>query len=374
MYKLEWIEIFAGTMKNVESEFVHMLKESLKISIIVPIYKIKERYLRKCINSLQEQTLQNIEILLVDDGSPDKCGIICDEYAKTDDRIKVFHQQNQGVSIARNVGMINAAGKYLMFVDPDDWLEPDCCERLFQEIENRGVKVVLFQRCEENEYKGITEYFEGIDSCYLNKDDLAVIQLSILSHKVNKYNLVIGAPWGKIIRREYVFNYDIKFPVKIQKEQDDIFSLYLYEHLDNAYYLNYIGYHYRINSESINHRYNPDMPQIRKDVIREAEKFVALYHINDIEYECAIGVQCIKMLSTMEITYLFHEKSHLAKCEIISICMDYFKDDLVEKYIKKCHWNDFETFNWKLRYLLERPNELCLNIYYYLMKLYRRMK
>lgn len=355
-------------------ESLHILMELAKISIIVPIYRIREEYLKKCINSLQRQTLTDIEILLIDDGSPDQCGVICDEYAGADSRIKVFHQQNKGVSIARNIGMMNATGKYLMFADPDDWMELDCCERLFKEIENRDVEVVLFQRCEENEYNGMTKYFEKINSCYLDKSDITAIQLNILSHNPNKYNLVVGAPWGKIIKREYILKHDIKFPEKIRKEQDDIFSLYLYEHLYNAYYLNYIGYHYRINSESINHRYNPDMPQIRKDVIREAEKFISQYHINEAEYECALGMQCVKMLYTVELTYFFHKESPLKKNEVIDICMAYLKDDLVEKYIKMCSWNDFKTFNWKFRYLLERPNRICLTIYYFLLKLYRKLE
>ncbi|MDE6844536.1 MAG: glycosyltransferase [Lachnospiraceae bacterium] len=350
------------------------MNEVVKISIIVPIYRIKESYLKKCVNSLQKQTLNDIEILLIDDGSPDQCGILCDEYARVDRRIRVFHQQNKGVAIARNIGMLNAIGKYLMFVDPDDWMELDCCERLFMEIENRDVEVVLFQRCGENEYTGMTEYFEKINSCYLDKRDLRAIQLSILRHNPNKYNLIAGAPWGKLIKREYILNHEIKFPEKVRKEQDDIFSLYLFEHLYSAYFLDYIGYHYRINSESINHRYNPDMPEIRKEVVKEAEKFIHQYHINEAEYESALGVHCVKMLYTVELTYFFHKESLLKRDEIINICMAYLEDELVKKYRRMCNWNDFETFNWKLRYLIERPNRICLMIYYYLLKLYRKVE
>lgn len=348
--------------------------ESVKISIIVPIYRIQLKYLKKCISSLQNQTLSNIEILLIDDGSPDCCGIICDEYAKTDCRIKVFHQQNKGVSIARNFGMINAIGKYLMFVDPDDWIEQDCCERLFKEIEDRGTEVVLFQRCEENEYTGLTKYFEGVDSCYLGKYDLSSVQLDILKHNANRFNLVAGAPWGKIIRKEYILEHGIKFPEKVRKEEDDIFCLYLFEHLYSAYYFNYIGYHYRINSESINHRFNPNMPQIRKEVVGEIEKFINRYHTDETEYERALGMQCIKMLCTIEKTYFFHKQSYLKREEIINLCRAYLQDEMVEKYRKMCNLNDFDTFNWKVRYLIERPNKMCLTIYYYLLKVFRKVK
>ena len=95
-----------------------------KISVIVPVYKV-ESYLRKCLDSIVGQTYKNLEIVLVDDGSPDGCGAICDEYAARDRRIRVIHQENGGLSVARNAGLRIASGEYLGFVDSDDWIEPE---------------------------------------------------------------------------------------------------------------------------------------------------------------------------------------------------------------------------------------------------------
>lgn len=100
------------------------------ISVIVPIYKV-ELYLRKCINSILAQTYQNLEVILVDDGSPDQCGIICDEYAKSDSRVRVIHQENSGVASARNAGLQAAQGDYIGFVDSDDWIAPDMYDCLY---------------------------------------------------------------------------------------------------------------------------------------------------------------------------------------------------------------------------------------------------
>ena len=97
------------------------------VSIIVPVYKIEESLLRRCIESLMAQTLEDIEILLVDDGCPAGCGDICDDYAQQDSRIQVIHQANRGLSAARNTGMDAARGKYIAFVDGDDFVEPDFC-------------------------------------------------------------------------------------------------------------------------------------------------------------------------------------------------------------------------------------------------------
>lgn len=106
-----------------------------KISIVVPIYMVED-YLERCIRSLLNQTYRNIEIVLVDDGSPDGCPVICDEYARTDSRIKVIHIAHQGVSAARNAGIIAATGKYIMQVDPDDYIEDDSCEKLISYMED----------------------------------------------------------------------------------------------------------------------------------------------------------------------------------------------------------------------------------------------
>ena len=102
-----------------------------KVSIIVPIYRV-EKYLSQCVDSLLCQTLEEIEIILVDDGSPDNCGRIADEYARQDSRVKVIHQENAGLSAARNTGIRAATGEYIGFVDSDDWAGPEMFRRSFQ--------------------------------------------------------------------------------------------------------------------------------------------------------------------------------------------------------------------------------------------------
>lgn len=112
------------------------MNESTKCSCIVPIYNV-EKYLPQCIESILNQTHSNFELILVDDGSPDNCGKICDEYEKKDNRIAVIHKKNGGVSAARNAGLDAATGEYICFSDSDDWLEKDYIEYLLNlSIEN----------------------------------------------------------------------------------------------------------------------------------------------------------------------------------------------------------------------------------------------
>jgi len=122
--------------------------ETPKISIIVPVYKV-EPYLRKCLDSIVNQTYRNLEIILVDDGSPDNCPAICDEYAARDGRILVIHRQNGGLSAARNAALDVATGDYFGFVDSDDWVEPDMFEYLLTNLQRADADIAFCGRFEE---------------------------------------------------------------------------------------------------------------------------------------------------------------------------------------------------------------------------------
>lgn len=122
-----------------------------KISIIIPVYKV-ENYLERCVQSVLKQTYPNLEIILVDDGSPDNCGTICDNYANENSNVSVIHQKNQGISAARNNGMKVAKGDFFGFVDSDDIIEPDMYERLYENIKktNAEISIGRFIDCDEN--------------------------------------------------------------------------------------------------------------------------------------------------------------------------------------------------------------------------------
>mgnify|MGYP002589717189 CR=1 FL=1 len=113
------------------------------LSIIIPIYKIKESYLRECFDSLLAQDMKDFQIIAVDDGSPDDCGKICDEYAKKDDRIKVIHKKNEGVALARNDGIKLSKGKYVCFIDGDDWIEKFMIENCMNRILDTEADVIF---------------------------------------------------------------------------------------------------------------------------------------------------------------------------------------------------------------------------------------
>ena len=160
-----------------------------KISIIVPVYNV-EQYLRRCIDSILNQSFTDFELLLIDDGSKDKSGAICDEYADKDDRIRVFHKENGGVSSARNVGLDNARGEWLAFIDGDD----EITEGYFNiRQEHEGVDVIIKPYCVVNT--------DGRVTCHNNELSILTGKDKIFRYYVQKRN---NALWDKIIKRKTV--------------------------------------------------------------------------------------------------------------------------------------------------------------------------
>lgn len=210
--------------------------EKPKISVIVPVYKA-EPYLRKCLDSIVNQTYQNIEIILVDDGSPDNCGAICDEYAAKDKRIQVIHKANGGVASARNAGLDAAAGDYIGWVDSDDWIEPEMFETMLNSAEERKADIVICSRVESYPDSSFQMRWQRVEA--LSKEQ-AIARLveddvvrSYLCDKLWKRELFreIRIPQLKVLE-----DMAVMYPLFMRAERvvclPDV--LYHYEHHDNS--------------------------------------------------------------------------------------------------------------------------------------------
>lgn len=211
---------------------------SEKISIIIPVYKVEE-YLPKCLDSIVRQTYTNLEIILVDDGSPDKCGEICDKYAKEDSRIKVIHKENAGVARARNDGIEIATGDYISFIDSDDWIAENTYEIL---------------------YNGLKEYDAdcSVGGCVTVIDKEGVLAPQervrngvncVSAQEAMKGVLLKGsAVWNRLFKRE-IFR-EIRFPLG-RVNDDEVVALHAYAECKNIVFLDEDTYYYRIRSNSI---------------------------------------------------------------------------------------------------------------------------
>ena len=212
-----------------------------KISVIIPIYNV-EKYIRTSIDSVLNQTYSNLEIILVDDGTEDNCGMICDEYKKKDERIVVIHQKNMGLAEARNSGLKIATGKYIMFLDSDDFYEKNSCEVLYKEISKRNGDLVIgnYIHVDQKGNKWEEPLFD--QKLYTN------FKLSIKDYQ-KSFFVMNSVVWNKIYKREFLEKLKLKF-VKGTLAEDAIFSTYCYVHTENAYFINDIVYNYRQNQDN----------------------------------------------------------------------------------------------------------------------------
>ena len=235
-----------------------------KISVIVPVYKA-EAYLHRCVDSILAQTFQDFEVLLIDDGSPDRSGEICDEYARKDRRVRVFHKENGGVSSARQCGMDHAQGEYTIHADPDDWVEPMMLEELYKKAKEEDADMV------------ICDYF--VEE---RKKTKRIIQKpSALDHNVvleELFQQLHGSCWNKLVRRACYKEFGVKFPLELSCCEDLYVNACLAAEDIRITYLNKAFYHYDqvINGNSLVHRSLEIMLQQEKRLSSLLEKLEVL--------------------------------------------------------------------------------------------------
>ena len=311
-----------------------------EISVIAPVYGV-EKYIHQFVNSVLQQTYTDFEFILVDDGSPDNCPAILDEYAKRDNRIKVIHQKNGGVSVARNTGIDTATGKYIYIVDSDDWLESNALELLHDDAERTGADVVMgdcvVHRDNGRQYrrKQFSKVFYTDDQKILNG-----IQQYTLCQKFSPYYSKsstngYAAPWGKFIKASLIKENHIYFDPSVKGIFDDgLFSLEVAECMKSFYYgMNHV-YNYRINENSITQRFKPNEIDILRLGFGKVEEFIRKNHKEKdltLPYYCHVVRFLIYRLSS----YFFNPKNEKSDEQIKKEFFSVIKSEPFHTAIRK---------------------------------------
>lgn len=191
------------------------MRDNIKFSIIIPVYNV-QMYLEQCIRSVSEQTYEDYELILVDDGSTDQSGLLCDEYARKDKRICVIHQKNGGSSAARNRGIDAASGEYIIFLDSDDcWKEKDVLEKLYDRLRETNSDVLSFNYVKFQGNVFETPYFSQTGDMPANLKENETLNYLV------QQNLWIACAWNKAIKKELFAENDLRFQVGITSEDID---------------------------------------------------------------------------------------------------------------------------------------------------------
>ena len=201
-----------------------------KLSIIVPVYNV-EQYIHKCVDSILNQNFEDFELLLVDDGSPDNCGKICDEYAQKDERVRVIHKENGGVSSARNLGVDEAKGEYISFVDPDDWVDENIYIDTIRYMEKTNSDICCFDVCEVRTNKSFVRYKYDSNKLFDAYDALIEILIDVIDN----------SPCNKVYKKSVWEG--VRFPVG--RRFEDVATIYkTFQNSDKVGYMKKAFYYY----------------------------------------------------------------------------------------------------------------------------------
>lgn len=290
------------------------------VSIIVPVYKA-ERWLYRCVDSILAQTMPDFELLLIDDGSPDKSGEICDEYAKQDSRIRVFYKENGGVSSARNLGLDNAQGEWISFIDADDWVEKEYLARLTEKLD---ADMIL----------GGVKYTSG----EIHKTDNEFYDEAFIGNCICKYsgNSILKSPWGNLLRRRNINQNGLYFDLSVRYGEDTLFNKQYILGCKSVRVIAALNYNFRADEEiSYIDKYNLSLSEI--DNI--SAKITNINNLLSQKFGCEVDLwevkNCFLAMFKLknDINYFFPYcelcKKYYPNITLVDLCSDVFLSPLI---------------------------------------------
>ncbi len=327
-----------------------------RISVIIPIYNVPSKYLRQCIESIINQTYSNIEIILIEDGSSNNCKEICEEYAKKDKRIIVICQQNQGVSVARNNGIKIATGDWITFIDADDYIEKDFCEKMLDVTLRNNSQCVI---CAYNRiYNEKIERVLKKESFFMNNEKFIKGILTVQSG--------FGFCHMKLWKADIIKNNNVQFNESLKVAEDALFCMEISKYIDKVYFLNEALYNYRFNSNSVVRKFDDEYVDKYLKAIQIERKYIQNTWTN---YEQEIYNYVMYHVLLIVINYCFHSENNNRGIQSLKqICnIDEFK-----KAIKYSNYNGLSVTRkitvFTLKYKLYIFTSIIANIRQYQFK------
>jgi glycosyltransferase EpsH len=303
-----------------------------KVSVVLPVYNAA-KYLGECLDSLREQSLQDIEIILVDDGSLDDSWKIIDAYQRRDSRFVAFHQVNSGVSAARNAALKWCSGKYIFFADSDDYLERNALEVMYNDADRSQADVVIGDHCSFRD--SVEKKSKFFQKSFVTEDTVIIagIQRMVLYKGYSPYisaesSYMFSALWTKLIKRDLIEKNEIRFVSSLDLFEDGIFLLNVFQFARKISYLQVQIYHYRLVQNSLCHKNDPQLVLSCKKIAQEVLCFAKKYGKDHTFYD-AYYSRIIFFAKKIAIRSFFYKAN---KASFITTYKSYRKILLEEPY------------------------------------------
>lgn len=306
------------------------------ISIIIPVFN-GERFVRKCIESTLIQTLSELQIIIVDDGSDDRTLEILNKLAAEDKRIMVIHQDNGGVSKARNVGLQAVAAEWVLFVDADDTIAPDYCASMLEAARFLEADVVIAHPyIEKQPQNDILQEKEKLIQACLSYDEIS-------------YSFNIDAPWGKIFRYRVICERHICFPENLIRSEDALFCVQFYEAAEKIGILNQFGYCHTEREGSLCHSFMKNAPEILENVLSENYHWVMENHLNEKVYMSALWYRVLPGIVECEKSFFLHPNF---SGNLVREYRKFLKQTMVNLAIHRLKFSDVKSKQYRLRLIM----------------------
>lgn len=303
----------------------------VKVSIVVAIYNV-ESYLEKCIQSVIYQTYKDIEIILVNDGSSDGSLTVCRNFERQDSRIKIIDQKNQGVSVARNQGIENSTGDYIMFVDGDDYLQTNIVEELVKHAGTNDITICAYKAFNETDSLIETcHFFYGDREFNKNKMDLYLQLINLSYGQTGKYYTAVGVPWGKLYKASFLLKHNLYFDKKLVKMQDNIFNMQAFALADGIKYIDQPLYMYRLNN-ILRYKKIPYNPQYLMKILHEREKVIKAFNLDKESQIISFFEEEVLLSALKTVIYVARTEKLSVFKKKVSLYLD---DDIYIRYKNK---------------------------------------
>ena len=336
-----------------------------KVSIIIPVFN-GEKYIEECIKSIINQTYKNLEIIIVNDGSTDKSIEIVNKYKEVDDRIKIINKENQGVSIARNIGMENATSEWIMFVDSDDTLEKDAVENFARKIDKDADIIFSNVYCLIDNKKEIAKCIYKETRDFYDSDKKELIDSIFYDNEKWKVKYA-PTPFAKLYRKKFLQENKICFIENLKYGEDGIFNFLAFNYAKKIVFIDKLTYNYRIHNESVMRKYDPNLIENYTKLLNEYEKKLIeknLYEQYKEEYNFFVLRQINKFFNR----YFLDERNTKKYKELKSEFMLLLEEQTYKEVIFREKTNSLSIKRRLMLFLVKRKQFFLLKLFYKLNK------
>ena len=320
-----------------------------KVSIVVPVYNV-EKYLERCVDSLIGQSHQNMEILLLDDGSKDTSFSICKKYESKDSRIRVFHKENEGLGLTRNYGIRRATGEYITFVDSDDYLTSDAIETMLERAIATDADVVIAT----NYYKNEEQEIALPERLYSGSEIKEMLMVHMMGNKGQKLDALSYTATGKLYKKDLFINNNLVFPSERKLIWEDLaFSVEAYPLCEKVYVFHKSVYYYCFNETSLTHKYKPKKLELIMELYRYMS--IKIQELNlPIEAQYRLDTNFIGHIRTCIKLEVFYADKNGFKTAIRNIKRDCSRKDvqmLIRSYPKTSFNKSQYIYNFAMEHM-----------------------